>query len=117
MSALAYIFAPWLVGLFRDDADVIEIGTRILRYQCLVFPLSSVIVLTNMMLQSTGKGIWATIVASARQGFFFIPTVIIMSSLFGLKGLEISQTIADICAFLLAFPVALYYMNRFKKGN
>ena len=32
MSALAYIFAPWLVSLFRDDADVIEIGTRILRY-------------------------------------------------------------------------------------
>lgn len=117
LSALAYAFAPYLVSLFRDDIGVIEIGTRVLRYQCLVFPLSSVIVLTNMMLQSTGKGISATLVASLRQGFFFIPIVIIMSNLFGLKGLEISQTIADICAFLLAFPVALYYMNRFKKGN
>ena len=117
MSASAFIFAPHLVGLFRDDVEVIEIGTRILRYQCIVFPLNSVIVLTNMMLQSTGKGIWATIVASARQGFFFIPIVIIMSEILGLKGLEISQTIADICAFLLSLPVALYYMNRFKKGN
>lgn len=117
MSASAFIFAPNLVGLFRDDAEVIDIGTRILRYQCIVFPLNSVIVLTNMMLQSTGKGIWATIVASARQGFFFIPIVIIMSDILGLKGLEISQTIADICAFLLSLPVALYYMNRFKKGN
>lgn len=118
MSALAYIFAPQLVSLFREDAEVIKIGTQTLRYQCLVFPLSSVIVLTNMMLQSTGKGIWATVVASARQGFFFIPIVIIMSKLYGLTGLQISQTIADIFAFLLAFPVALYYMNRFKKeGN
>ena len=117
MSTFAFIFAPYLVGLFRDDVEVIEIGTRILRYQCIVFPLNSVIVLTNMMLQSTGKGIWATIVASARQGFFFIPIVIIMSDILGLKGLEISQTIADICAFLLSLPVALYYMNRFKKGN
>ena len=117
LSVLAYVFAPHLVGLFRDDPEVIKIGTEVLRYQCLAFPLSSVIVLTNMMLQSTGKGVWATIVASARQGFFLIPIVIVLSNLFGLKGLEISQTIADVCAFILAFPVGLYYMNQFKKGN
>ena len=117
MSLLAYIFAPGLVSLFRDDMEVVRIGTEVLRYQCIVFPLNSVIVLTNMMLQSTGKGIWATIVASARQGFFFIPIVIVMSKMFGLIGLEISQTIADVFAFILALPVALYYMNQFKKGN
>lgn len=117
LSALAYVFAPDLVALFRDDKDVIEIGTAVLRFQCLAFPLNSVIVLTNMMLQSTGKGIWATIVASSRQGFFFIPIVIILSSLFGITGLEISQTIADMCAFLLSLPVALYYMNKLKKGK
>lgn len=117
LSIFAYIFAPNLVALFRDDADVIEIGTKVLRFQCLAFPLNSVIVLTNMMLQSTGKGIWATIVASSRQGFFFIPIVIILSNLYGLAGLEISQTIADICAFLLSFPVGLYYMNKLKKGR
>lgn len=117
LSLFAYIFAPNLVALFRDDEKVIEIGTRVLRYQCLAFPLNSVIVLTNMMLQSTGKGIWATIVASSRQGFFFIPIVIILSEIYGLTGLEISQTIADVCAFLLSFPVALYYMNKLKKGN
>ncbi len=117
VSILAYIFAPQLVSLFRDDVEVIKIGTEVLRYQCLAFPLSGVIVLTNMMLQSTGKGIWATIVASARQGFFFIPIAVIMSYIFGLKGLEFSQTIADVCAFILALPVALYYMNQFKKGN
>ena len=117
LSALAYVFAPDLVGLFRDDKEVIEIGTAVLRFQCLAFPLNSVIVLTNMMLQSTGKGIWATIVASSRQGFFFIPIVIILSNLFGITGLEISQTIADMCAFLLSLPVALYYMNKLKKGK
>lgn len=117
VSILAYIFAPGLVSLFRDDTEVIKIGTEVLRFQCIAFPLSGIIVLTNMMLQSTGKGIWATIVASARQGFFFIPIAVIMSFIFGLKGLEISQTIADVCAFILALPVALYYMNQFKKGN
>lgn len=117
LSALAYVFAPNLVSLFRDDKEVIEIGTAVLRFQCLAFPLNSVIVLTNMMLQSTGKGIWATIVASSRQGFFFIPIVIILSGIFGLKGLEVSQTIADMCAFLLSLPVALYYMNKLKKGK
>ncbi len=117
VSILAYIFAPQLISIFRDDIDVVKIGKEVLRYQCLAFPLNGLIVFTNMMLQATGKGIWASIVASARQGFFFIPAVIILSMFFDLKGLEVSQTIADIGAFILALPVALYYMNQFKKGN
>ncbi len=117
VSVLAYVFAPGLVSLFRDDEKVIEIGTTALRYQCIAFPLNGVIVFTNMMLQATGKGLWATIVASARQGFFFIPAVVVMSFLFGLGGLLFSQTIADVLAFILALPVALYYMNQFKKGT
>lgn len=118
VSAVAIAFAPQIVGFFRkDDLEVIAIGTRTLRFQCMVFPLNGVIVLTNMMLQSTGKGIWATLVASARQGFFFIPLIIVLPMLFGITGLEITQTISDIFAFILALPVAIYYMKKFKQGD
>ncbi len=38
VSALGYIFAPQLIGLFRDSPEVIKIGAQALRFQCLSFP-------------------------------------------------------------------------------
>ena len=64
------------------------------------------IVITNMMLQSTGKGVKASIASSARNGIFFIPMILILPRLFGLFGVEISQACADVLSFLLAIPFA-----------
>lgn len=43
-TLLGFINAPSLIRIFREDAKVIEIGTRALRFQCLTFPLSAWIV-------------------------------------------------------------------------
>ena len=96
-----------LIGLFRKDPEVIAIGTRALRFQCMTFPLSAWIIMNNMLLQTIGKGTKASILALARQGLFFIPIIIFTSSHFGLIGVEMSQPIADLCAFLLAIPLGL----------
>ncbi len=100
------IFAPRIISWFRNDPNVIAIGSRALRYQASVLPLMGTIVLTNMMLQSCGKGFKATISSSARNGLFFIPLILILPKLFGLTGVEITQAIADICSFILSVPFA-----------
>ena len=61
--------------------------------------------MSNMMLQSIGKGVRASVMAASRSGIFFIPLILILPRLFGLFGVEISQAIADVCAFLLAIPI------------
>ena len=105
-SALCLAFAPQIISFFRDDPEVIAVGTVALRAQAISLPLMATIVITNMMLQSTGKGVKASIASSARNGIFFIPMILILPRLFGLFGVEISQACADVLSFLLAIPFA-----------
>ena len=66
----------------------------------------AIIVMTNMMFQSMGKGLQASLTSSMRNGIFFIPLILILPRLLGLFGVEITQAWADVLAFLLAVPMA-----------
>ena len=116
LAVLGYIFAPGIVRVFRsDDAEVIRIGTEILRFQCLSFPLTGLIVMSNMYLQNIRKTVPAVLMATSRQGLFFIPALFIGKALLGFLGIEIAQTASDVCSFLLAIPLtvsALRQMGR-----
>ncbi|MCM1388396.1 MAG: MATE family efflux transporter [Bacillus sp. (in: Bacteria)] len=111
-----FIFAPELVSLFRKgDADVIAVGTAALRYQVVVFPLNAWIVMCNMMLQSIGKGLKASIVASARQGLCFLPLILILPRFLGLTGVEICQAVSDVLTLFISVPIGLSVIHEMKK--
>ena len=105
-SAIMFVFAPEVIVFFRDDADVAAVGQVALRAQCVSMPLLSFTTMTNMMLQSSGKGLKASILASARSGIFFIPAILIMPLFMGVLGVEFAQAVADFCAFSLSIPLA-----------
>ncbi len=115
-AVIVFIFSPQLVTIFRkEDADVIAVGTAALRYSVVVFPLSSWIVMCNMMLQSIGKGLKASIVASARQGIFFLPLIAILPYFFGLAGVEICQAVSDICALTVSVPIGVSVIREMRR--
>lgn len=115
-SSLAAIFAPELVTLFRDDGAVVAVGAVALRAQCLTLPLSAFIVISNMMFQYIGAPGKASILALSRQGLLFVPAVLVLSSLLGLRGIEISQAVADALTFLLAIPLTAGTLAQLKRG-
>ena len=106
VAAFCLVFAPHIVGFFRNDPDVIAVGAPALRWQAATMPLSACIVMTNMMLQSIGKGVKGTIMAASRSGIFFIPLILILPKLLGLPGLEMTQAWADVLTFGLSIPLA-----------
>ncbi|MDI3481826.1 MAG: hypothetical protein PWQ97_1481 [Tepidanaerobacteraceae bacterium] len=115
IAAAGFVFSSHIISFFRkEDLAVIAIGTRALQFQCLTFPLSAWIIMTNMLLQTIGKGTQASIVAVSRQGLFFIPAIIILPRLFGLLGVQISQPISDVFSFLLAIPMAISTLREMK---
>ena len=114
-AAFCVIFAKQIVTWFRDDPDVIAVGTVALRWQAAVLPLLASIVLTNMMLQSMGRGAAASLTSSARNGLFFIPLILILPRVFGLLGVEMTQAWADILSFLLCILVARRELHRMKR--
>ena len=117
LSALGYAFAPQLIVIFRDDPDVVAFGTTALRYQCVTFTLLAIVTLTNMMYQNMGRVWGATLLAAARQGLMFIPTVLILPHLFSesIWGVYLAQPAADIFAFAFALPMAIKVHREFKK--
>ena len=115
LSVAGAIFAEPLVAIFRkSDADVIAIGTLALRLHCISFPLNAWIVLCNMMLQSVGKAAKASLVASARQGIFFIPLIWILPHFFGLFGVQVCQPVADFCTLFLSLPMGIGVLKEMK---
>lgn len=107
VAVFGFMFSYRIISIFRkEDLDVLNIGVRTLRFQCLTFPLSSWIIMTNMLLQTIGKGLQASVVSASRQGLFFIPAILILPRLFGLLGVQISQLVSDVFSFLLAIPMA-----------
>ncbi|MCD8022495.1 MAG: MATE family efflux transporter [Lachnospiraceae bacterium] len=104
LCAISLLFSGHIIALFRrDDAEVIEIGTFALRAQLITMPLWGYYVMCNMFSQSIGYGFRASIISCARQGLFLIPVLAILPRFFGLRGLQLSQPVSDVLAFVLAF--------------
>ena len=117
VSALGYAFAPNLITLFRDDPAVVSFGSAALRFQCLTFPLQSWIVMSTMMEQSMGRTIPATFLSVARQGFFFIPSVLLLPLVLNAAGVQVAQSVADALTLLFAIPIHLHVLKSLPKTD
>ncbi len=113
-------FTKPLVRIFRDDPLVVEIGSLALAAQFVGQMFQPFAVCTNMLFQSVGKVGIATVMSLLRSGLFFLPTLIILSELYGLTGVQVSQGIADVLTMFVALPFALQFlrqMRRMEEGN
>ena len=111
-AAAAVIFAPQIIAAFRNDPDVIEVGTVALRWQAAFLPLHALIVGTNMLMQSTRHIKAATFLSMNRQGVYFIPAILILPQFFGLFGVEISQAVADLFSTFTAIPYMIWFFRK-----
>ena len=109
------IFAKEIITFFRNDLEVIKVGTVALRWQIAVLPLHSLIVTTNMLLQATGNIPQATFLSCNRQGVYFIPLILILPLCFGIFGIEISQACADLLTVITSLPFLIWFMKKIDK--
>ena len=109
MAGAGFRFSGQLIGLFRDDPRVIEIGTRALRLQFATLLFLPFTMAVEMLYQSTGHRLGASLLSSARSGLFFIPALVALSALRGLDGIQEAQPLA----YVLAFPLSLWFLTRF----
>lgn len=115
IAVVIFFNAEPLVRRFsKNDMELIEVGVKALRIQCVSLPLMGFIVLSNMCLQNTRKTVRATIVAMARQGVMLIPAIYILEGLLGLEGLILAQFAADIATFILSIPLMTTALKEMK---
>ena len=117
MSAIGLLFSNQLIAVFRNDPQVIEIGTRALKLQLLTLLFLPFTMAVEMLYQSTGNRLGASLLSSARSGLFFIPSLLILSALRGLSGIQEAQPLAYVLSFPLALFFALRLIRRFPKED
>ena len=107
------VFPTEIMEIFREgDAEVIETGTKMLRYLAVALPFLGYSSYVNMMYQSLGFVKGATFLASCRQGVFFIPLILILPYLLGLDGVLMTQAVADIFTFLISIPFCIVFIRK-----
>ncbi len=114
---LLYIFSNQLIGLFRDDPQVIEIGSRALRLQSLAHILLPPCMATEMLYQSTGKRLGAAFLSALRNGILFIPALLILSDLRGLSGIQEAFPVSLVLAFPITMPFAVLFFKKLVKKD
>ncbi|MBP8640533.1 MAG: MATE family efflux transporter [Oscillospiraceae bacterium] len=113
VSVIIGLFAEQVIQLFTEaDAEMIKIGSLCLITQCIAMPLSAWVIVVNMLYAALGKPVGAIFLGITRQGICFIPIIFLLSALFGLDGLAISQGVADLLSFLITIPFAVIIMKR-----
>lgn len=112
IALLGMVKSGSIVQQFRDDKDVIEIGTFALRAQLAGMIFAPISVCGNMLFQSIGKSRRATFLAALRSGVCFIPTILILSNLFGIRGIEITQLVTDILVCAITVPCTIPFLRQ-----
>jgi len=107
------IFAEEIVRIFTDDALVLSDTPSAMRWVFAAIPIISIQLIGAAYFQAIGKALPALLLTLTRQGFFFIPLVLILPIYFGEIGVWISFPIADILSTL----VTAYYLNREIRRN
>ena len=111
LALIGFLFPAPVVRLFRDDPQVVKIGARALRFQCVAVIMQPFSVTTNMMFQSIGRSREASFLALLRSGLYYIPLLIILPLFMGLTGIQSAQMFSDILTTLTCIPFVARFMR------
>ena len=111
LAVVGFLFPAPIVGIFRDDPAVIEIGAKALRFQCIAVVLQPFSVTSNMMFQSIGRSKEASFLALLRSGLYYIPALLVLPLFLGLTGIQSAQMVADMLTTLTCIPFVVKFMQ------
>ena len=116
MGIVMFAISTPIMTLFRkEDPEVIRIGALALKMQCCLLPFQSYTIIGNMLTQSIGYSLRATLTAISKQGLFFIPAILILPSLLGIPGLQLAQPVADGLTFVLTQVIVVMVVKELRK--
>lgn len=105
---LLMVFPEAITKLFTQDAEVIKETPSAMRWVFAATPIIAIQLIGAAYFQAIGKAIPALLLTLTRQGFFFIPLILILPMFYGELGVWMSFPISDV----LATIVTAYYLNK-----
>ncbi len=100
-SAVLMLYPTFFLSLFSSEKELLTMGKYALRIMFIMFPLIGAQFVSTVFFQATGKGIPSLFLSILREVIFFIPFILLLSSLYGLEGVWLARPASDLLAFLV----------------
>ena len=111
MSTISIIFSEPIISIFQKHPEVIEIGSKALRFTALGMLFMPLSVPVNMLYQSIQQPTISSVLSLIRSGAVTIPLLLLGVPVFGLLGIQIAQPTADVIAGLVSIPFILRFLR------
>ena len=107
------LFPEAITRLFTTDVEVIKQTPSDMRWVFAATPIVAIQLIGAAYFQAIGKAMPALLLTLTRQGFIFIPLILILPKFYGELGVWMSFPISD----TLATIITAYFLNREVKRN
>lgn len=115
ISVPIYVYAGTLVQQLRDDPLVIELGIRALRLMCVGQLFVPLTMMVEMGFQSIGEKLLASFGSCLRSGLLFIPTLLILTNIRGISGVQEAQPLSFALTFIVCLFLCRIYLKRVRE--
>ena len=105
---LIVLFAENIAAVFTREPLVVETTADVLTWVFLSTPVVGIQLIGSAYFQAIGKAIPALLLTLTRQGFFFIPFLLVLPRYYGSFGVWISFPIAEFISTL----VTAFFLQR-----
>lgn len=109
------IFPEQCVRLFTSDEELVRVAVHGLRINVLILPIIGFQIVVANFFQSIGKAKISVFLSLSRQLLFLIPSLVVMSRIWGVDGVWASLPFSDGVACLVAAVIMVVYMRKFRR--
>lgn len=110
--ALIVFFAYEIAGVFTQDIQVVSATADVIFWVFLTTPIVGIQLIGSAYFQAIGKAVPALLLTLTRQGFFFIPLVLLLPPYYGVFGVWVAFPLAELIATLVT---AFFLYREIKK--
>jgi len=112
LSAVTAVFARPLGWLFLKDPDIVGTAALMLRILLITTPLVGLELLITVLFQAFGRSREALVLSFARTGYVFLPVILLLSGLWGYRGVIAAQAVTDAVSMAVAAGLFLPWLKR-----
>ena len=99
---LTFFFGKYVTAIFINEPDVMEVGAILFRYISISIPFFAAMQIMLSAINGAGHTVQTTVINITRLWGIRIPSVYILSKLFGMVGIFYGMIVSNIGAFILA---------------
>lgn len=102
--AAAYILLSRpLILLFNNNPVIVNYGRWLLISQVVLYPAFGLCYMMTITFQTIGESKYGLFLSMIRQGLFYVPFILTLPRILGVKGIYLSQPLADIFTLIICF--------------